>query len=89
MPGETYVVFEAADGTRRFATTRTNQRPDVAAHFKRPGLTPSGWNARVDTSGLQGRFSMGLAYRTGANITVCRAGRVWMDLPSSATTTRR
>ena len=89
VPGETYLVFEAADGTRRFAATHNSQRPDVAAYFRRPGLAPSGWNARVDITGLQGRFNVGLAYRTSRTIEVCAEGRVLIDLPAAGTATRR
>lgn len=80
VPEATYLVFEAADGTRRFAATQGSQRPDVAMYLKRPSLTPSGWSARVDTAGLQGRYSVALAYRAGKTIKVCPERLLLIDL---------
>ena len=89
VPEQTYLMFEAADGTRRFAATRSSARPDVAASFGRPGLTMAGWEARVDTAGLQGSYELGVAYRDGRYIQVCPESRVQIDVHPDSTVTAR
>jgi hypothetical protein len=69
---EVLAVLQDAQGGRRFFTTRTLERPDVAAHFGRPALARSGFNAAFDVGTTPGRYRVGVAFREAdGSLSVC------------------
>jgi hypothetical protein len=66
-----YAVLTDEQHRRRFAKATTVSRPDVSAHFNRPGLERSGFSLNADISTLRGRYSLGIAIKEGSRLQVC------------------
>ena len=71
LPEATYVVLTDPQGKRRFFTTSIHPRSDVARFFGIPTLDRAGFLMTADTSGLSGRYELGLARKASGSVQVC------------------
>lgn len=71
VPEKTFVVLSDGAGNRTFYQTRLSPRPDVGAYFGKPQLGAAGYAAMIETSALQGGYTLGLAYLDKNKIVIC------------------
>jgi len=71
LPEAVYIVLTDGQGNRQYLKTHNTPRPDVGAYFKKPELNGSGYSARVDISGLNAQYTLGLAYKQLNKINIC------------------
>ena len=56
-----FLTLTDAKGEKLFISTHAEDRPDVAAAFKHPNLSGSGYKALIDLSTLNGAYVLGMA----------------------------
>jgi hypothetical protein len=71
LPEAVFVVLSDTAGHHIFWKTRRVARPDVGAHLKKSSLDSSGYESRINLSGLGGQYILGLAYKEGERIKAC------------------
>jgi hypothetical protein len=65
------VVLTDGNGRNTFIKTRQVRRPDVAMYLRKPALEASGYTSVADTSTLDGKYRLGLAFAEGNRIERC------------------
>ncbi len=71
LPGSVLLVLTDSKGKNTFIKTRLMPRPDVGEHFQKKLLGASGYISITDVSGLEGNYTLGLAYAEGDSIKIC------------------
>jgi hypothetical protein len=72
MPDAVYLVVTDSTGKRKYVRTRLSTRPDVAAHFNKPGLERAGFTVAALVSGLNGTYTLGLAIEYSNRLSICQ-----------------
>jgi len=72
VPDSVYVLLTRKSGKKIYVRAHSIRRDDVKRHFHQPGMPDPGYAALIDVSGLQGRFTLGLARTYKGNLSVCR-----------------
>lgn len=67
-----YVTLADKNHHKRYFTSNRNNRGDLVAVFGREELNNAGFISTIDTSSLDGEFSVTLAGRTGDETFICR-----------------
>lgn len=71
LPGSVLLVLTDNKGKNFFIETRPILRPDVGAAFKNSLLDASGYMALTSLSGINGDYTLSLAYTEGEQIKIC------------------
>lgn len=71
QPIQAWIIVQSADGRERYFKAGTEKRPDVAAHFKRPGLMTSGFDLGMDISDLPGPKRLYIKSVSGGEVYTC------------------
>lgn len=71
IPNSVLLVLTDSKGKNSFIQARSILRPDVGKYFNNPMLDTSGYIATADVSGIDGSYTLRLAYKEGNSIKIC------------------
>ncbi|MNJ52737.1 hypothetical protein D3C77_480880 [compost metagenome] len=70
-PATAFVALRNKNGQLRLIETRVVERPDVAAGFNTPALNNAGYTSVADISGLDGKYTLSLAFKHSDQVKIC------------------
>lgn len=71
LPESVLLVLTDSKGKNIFIKTRPILRPDVGKYYKNSMLDASGYVTTVDVSGIEGNYTLGVAYKEKNSIKIC------------------
>jgi hypothetical protein len=72
LADEIFIDVTSQDGSTVMYPTKHTDRADVAAFFKQPSLTRSGYTALIDLSTINGVINLGVVTRYKGDLVLCR-----------------
>lgn len=70
-PATAFVALRNKNGQLRLIETRVVERPDIAAGFNTPALNNAGYTSVADISGLDGKYTLSLAFKHSDQVKIC------------------
>jgi hypothetical protein len=70
-PATPFIALRDKNGQLKLIETRVVERPDVAAAYKKPTLDKAGYTSVADVSGLDGEYTLSLAFKHSDQVKVC------------------